>query len=253
MRKSLLLIVALFTVAVFTVQAQIGIPYTFSAGTVIDPDQMNANFSTVGNSALNRTGGTITGTLNSMGGSLTGTWTGSPTFSGSPVFTGSPSVTGSIVFDSDALGLRDTDGSHALFLVAGSNLSMNRTLTFVTGDANVTFDQSVGTDASPTFIVVTASGYREGYRATSTSIVATVNDSFILCNATTGPVTITLPPTSVAGLGRLYNVKKSDPSTNACIIDGDSAEPIDGAATAPFTTPMTSLTVIAGAGAWFIK
>lgn len=44
--------------------AQITIPYpTFVAGTVIDPDQVNSNFSTLGTTALNRTGGTLTGNM----------------------------------------------------------------------------------------------------------------------------------------------------------------------------------------------
>jgi len=46
--------------------SQIVIPYTFTAGTVIDPDQMNTNFSTISTGALNRTGGTLTGTLSTQ-------------------------------------------------------------------------------------------------------------------------------------------------------------------------------------------
>lgn len=42
---------------------QITIPYTFTAGTIIDPDQMNTNFTTIGTGALNRSAGTMTGTL----------------------------------------------------------------------------------------------------------------------------------------------------------------------------------------------
>src|SRR5689334_13485790 len=44
--------------------AQITVPFpTFTAGTTIDPDQMNGNFSTLSTQALNRTGGTLTGNL----------------------------------------------------------------------------------------------------------------------------------------------------------------------------------------------
>jgi fibronectin-binding autotransporter adhesin len=45
------------------VLAQITINHSFTSGTVIDPDQMNTNFNTVGTNALNRTGGTITGAI----------------------------------------------------------------------------------------------------------------------------------------------------------------------------------------------
>lgn len=53
-----------------TLRAQIAVPFTFTAGTVIDPDQMNTNFSALGNSALNRTGGGMTGPLTVTAGSL---------------------------------------------------------------------------------------------------------------------------------------------------------------------------------------
>lgn len=55
--------------------------------------------------------------------------------------------------------LDDTDSSHLLKVVAGSNLTADRTLTVATGDAdrtltitsNVTLDQNVGTAGSPSF------------------------------------------------------------------------------------------------------
>jgi len=48
--------------------AQITIPYpNFVAGTVADPDQVDANNSALSSQALNRTGGTMTGTLTSLG------------------------------------------------------------------------------------------------------------------------------------------------------------------------------------------
>jgi hypothetical protein len=43
--------------------AQISVPFSFTAGTVISPDQMNTNFTTLGNAALNRSGGVITGNI----------------------------------------------------------------------------------------------------------------------------------------------------------------------------------------------
>ncbi len=49
------------------VQGQgITIPNSFTANTTADPDQVNANFAALANDALNRTGGTMTGTFNSL-------------------------------------------------------------------------------------------------------------------------------------------------------------------------------------------
>lgn len=61
MRKVLLLIL-LVLAGVDPVAAQVSPTYTFTAGTTISPDEVNANFALLGN-ALNRTGGTMTGTL----------------------------------------------------------------------------------------------------------------------------------------------------------------------------------------------
>ena len=48
--------------------AQLGsVPYSFSSGTVISSSQVNANFSASFANALNRTGGTMTGTLTLSG------------------------------------------------------------------------------------------------------------------------------------------------------------------------------------------
>lgn len=50
-----------------TAWAQLGsVPYSFSSGTVIRSAEVNANFSDVYSNALNRTGGTMTGTLTSQ-------------------------------------------------------------------------------------------------------------------------------------------------------------------------------------------
>lgn len=77
--------------------AQITISFpTFVAGTTIDPDQMNSNFSTITAQALNRTGGTVTGNIAAsanvtidgadisdyLDGSGNGTFTGTLTVSG---------------------------------------------------------------------------------------------------------------------------------------------------------------------------
>lgn len=63
-RKALGLLIGAIVGFALTTSAQITIPFpNFTSGTVADPSQVNSNFSTVGNQALNRTGGTMTGTL----------------------------------------------------------------------------------------------------------------------------------------------------------------------------------------------
>jgi hypothetical protein len=61
--KKLSLIIALIFVLAVPAAAQVSVPYTFSSGNTILASEVNANFSTLAASALNRTGGTITGTI----------------------------------------------------------------------------------------------------------------------------------------------------------------------------------------------
>lgn len=59
------LVVGIILAGLLVGEAQITIPYTFTAGTSISSSQVNSNFTAVA-SALNRTGGTMTGTLTSQ-------------------------------------------------------------------------------------------------------------------------------------------------------------------------------------------
>jgi hypothetical protein len=73
----------------------------------------------------------------------------------------------------------------------------------------------------------------------------------VLCDATSGAITINLPAASTA-TRRIYNVKKIDASANAVTIDGNGAETIDGAATKAIATQWQSFTVQSNGTAWFV-
>ncbi len=80
---------------------------------------------------------------------------------------------------------------------------------------------------------------------------ATASDYTILCNCTAGTITINLP-TAVGITGRIYNIKKTDSSTNAVTIDGSGTETIDGAATATISFQYDSYTVQSNGTNWVI-
>jgi hypothetical protein len=79
------------------------------------------------------------------------------------VFAGAGTLTDTLNRPNTGLSILDTDASHALSLVPGSNLTAARTLTLTTGDANrtlsltgnLTGDQDVSTTGSPTFAALT--------------------------------------------------------------------------------------------------
>jgi len=62
--------------------------------------------------------------------------------------------------------------------------------------------------------------------AKTTTYVATATDGIILCDASGGAFTVTLP-TAVGIAGKYYLVKKTDTSSNAVTVDGNGTETID--------------------------
>lgn len=61
--KRLITILLVMLVAVSVLRAQITVPNTFVSGNVIKSADVNTNFTTLGNAALNRSGGNITGNI----------------------------------------------------------------------------------------------------------------------------------------------------------------------------------------------
>lgn len=75
----------------------------------------------------------------------------------------------------------------------------------------------------------------------------------VLVDATAGDVVITLPTAASAfsgGVGRVYNVKKTDVSVNTVTVDGDAAETIDGAATQVLTDQYQAMTIQSDGTSW---
>lgn len=79
----------------------------------------------------------------------------------------------------------------------------------------------------------------------------TLNDthSSILCNASGGAQTYTLPA-GAAAFGRVYTIKKTDSSSNACIIDADSNQTIDGHLIVRISGQNESLTIQSDGTNW---
>lgn len=80
---------------------------------------------------------------------------------------------------------------------------------------------------------------------------ATLNDSLITCDATSGAFTITLP-TAASAAGFQFTIKKVDASANAVTIDGNGSETIDGELTIPLIYRYEAVTVQSNGTSWFI-
>lgn len=76
-------------------------------------------------------------------------------------------------------------------------------------------------------------------------------DTYIMCDATSGNVTVNLPALSTVA-NREYVIKKVDATGNTVTIDANSAETIDGATTQVLSTQYDYIRIIAGTSEWHI-
>lgn len=81
---------------------------------------------------------------------------------------------------------------------------------------------------------------------------ATIDDGLILCDATSGAFTVTLPAVS-GNAGLELTIKKIDASVNAITVDGNASETIDDAATASLASQYNSVTVVCDGVEWWVK
>lgn len=80
---------------------------------------------------------------------------------------------------------------------------------------------------------------------------ATDSDIIIVCDASSGAFTITLP-TAVGRRGKAFYIKKTDATANAVTIDADGAETIDGALTQVIAMQYNSLSLVSDGSNWHI-
>lgn len=76
-------------------------------------------------------------------------------------------------------------------------------------------------------------------------------ESIILCDCTSNNVIVTLPAAAFS-LNRLFQIKKTDSSTNSVVIDGNASETIDGIATVSISTQYECITVVCDGTEWWI-
>lgn len=80
---------------------------------------------------------------------------------------------------------------------------------------------------------------------------ATASDHVILCDASGGAFTVTLPAASGVP-GTVYHIKKTDSSGNAVTVDGNASETIDGDTTKVIGTQYDSMMIICDGSNWHI-
>lgn len=106
---------------------------------------------------------------------------------------------------------------------------------------------SNGAGAAPTWQASAAGGITV-QTITSTSTISNSN-RVVLCDATSGAVTVNL---GAAATYQNITVKKIDSSANACTVDPNSSETIDGGSTAVISVQYASISLATDGSNWFI-
>lgn len=116
-----------------------------------------------------------------------------------------------------------------------------------------------GSDATPAFNLVDATGYKSRnvvttILETSTSVSATGDQDVYLCTGGSGGLTVTLPAIS-SNNGRKITIKKIDNGAGQIVIDGNGSETVDGALSKRLYYENESMTLVCHTGAtpgWYI-
>lgn len=85
----------------------------------------------------------------------------------------------------------------------------------------------------------------------TTNTILGASDLVVLCNASSGAITLNLPAAS-SNSGRTYIVKKIDSSGNRVILDGSSSETIDDSTTYILTSQYDSIQVMCDGTEWWV-
>jgi hypothetical protein len=96
------------------------------------------------------------------------------------------------------------------------------------------------------------SGLQSSIVTKSTDYSPTANDHTMLCDASSGPLTITLPNATAADQGRIYIVKKIDASPNGVTVAPNGTQSIDGDRSQVLAEPFELIEVQSNGSNWFI-
>jgi len=136
-------------------------------------------------------------------------------------------------------------GMSLIFLTGGTSEATNQRMV-ITGTGNVGINNTVPNST----LQVTGSLAMSVTTKTANATVAAI-DFTVLCNNTTGPITITLP--SAVGIGgRMYIIKKTSTAGNNVTVVCNGAQTIDGNATYALITQYSSIMIQSDGVNWGI-
>ncbi len=146
------------------------------------------------------------------------------------------------------LRLKQLPSGAVLFMGATADVSQNNN--------NFYFDATnyrlgIGAGTSPNSTLQVGGSVSTAITTKTANYTAGVNDYTIICNNTSGGITIALPAAAGAS-GRNYIVKKISGASNNITIDPSGSETIDGVATRVLSTQYESVMIQCDGISWFI-
>lgn len=141
------------------------------------------------------------------------------------------------------------DSSGSVTIDADGSEEINGATTLVLAPGESTLLICDGTEWVALFVSprITTSSKSSNYTVTTGDFGKT-----ILTNASSGAVTLTLPPAATAEDGFFFYAKKTDSTGNSVIIDGNASETIDGATTYTLANEDDSALFITDGTAWYV-
>jgi len=138
-----------------------------------------------------------------------------------------------------------TAAKSLVFMTGGTSQATNERMR-IDGSGNV----GIGNNSPTSTLHVTGSTAYSITTKTAT-YTATASDYTILCNNTSGAITINLP--AAAGCsGRIYVIKKISAISNNVVIDPNASETIDGITTRTLTLQYESVMIQSNGSNWFV-
>ncbi|GIX04970.1 MAG: hypothetical protein KatS3mg114_0839 [Planctomycetaceae bacterium] len=105
--------------------------------------------------------------------------------------------------------------------------------------------------ASPNTLLEVAGPIATAVATKTTNYSVTSTDSVLLCDATSGALTVTLP--TAAGItGRQYSIKRISSGANTVTVAAQSGQTIDGTATRVLGTQYETVTVVSDGSNWWV-
>lgn len=153
-------------------------------------------------------------------------------------------------------GVAGTSGLRLKQLPTGGVLFMNSNADVSQNNNNFYFDAinyrlGIAAGTSPNSTLSVGGSISTGITTKTASYTASTNDYTILCNNTSGSITISLP-SAIGCTGRVYVIKKNSTTLNNVVIDPNSSEKIDGATSKTLTNQYESIMIQSDGTNWYI-